>query len=228
MNNSGKPRLDREQMAAVAAGLLQPRWIVNLGVGIPTLASTYISPDSDILLTSENGLLGYGVLAPEGTEDIDVVNASVQYVTLQAGAAVVHHADSFAFIRSGHVDCTILGAYEVAMDGSFANWKTSNDEWSNLGGIGGAMDLVASAKNVFLVMQHTTNNGSPRLLKQCTLPLTAPAGTVTLIVTDIAILKPNGSGFDLLRLLPGWEVDDVKAMTGAPVVVSPEFAPLVM
>jgi len=228
MSQSGKSRLDREQMAAVAAGLLKPGWIVNLGVGIPTLASTYIPAEDDILLTSENGLLGYGVLASEGTEDIDVVNASVQYVTLREGAAVVHHADSFAFIRSGHVDCTILGAYEVAMDGSFANWKTSNDEWSNLGGIGGAMDLVAGAKNIFLVMQHTTNDGSPRLLKECGLPLTAPAGTVTLIITDIAILKPVGTGFELLRLVPGWDIEDIRAMTGAPVTVSPELEPLVV
>lgn len=228
MSQSGKPRLDREQMAAVAAGLLKPGWIVNLGVGIPTLASTYIQEDDDILLTSENGVLGYGLLAPEGTEDIDVVNASVQYVTLQPGAAIVHHADSFALIRSGHVDCTILGAYEVAMDASFANWKTANDQWSNLGGIGGAMDLVASAKNVFLVMQHTTHDGSPRLLKECSLPLTGPAGTVTLVITDVGILKPTGSGFELQRLVPGWDIEDVKAITGAPLTVSANLAPLVI
>lgn len=223
---SEKRRLDREQMAAVAAGLLEPGWNVNLGVGIPTLASTYIASDPSILLTSENGLLGYGVLAPEGTEDLDVVNASVQYVTLQEGASVVHHADSFAFIRGGHVDCTILGAYEVAQDGSFANWKTSNDEYSNLGGIGGAMDLVACAKNVYVVMQHTTRDGSPRLLQECTLPLTAPAGRVGLIVTDIGLFRPTGQGFELLRVVPGFEVDEVRDLTGAPLSVSPDLAPL--
>lgn len=219
-------RLDREQMAAVAAGLLESGWNVNLGVGIPTLASTYISSDPSILLTSENGLLGYGVLAPEGTEDLDVVNASVQYVTLQEGASVVHHGDSFAFIRGGHVDCTILGAYEVAQDGAFANWKTSNDEYSNLGGIGGAMDLVACAKNVYVVMQHTTRDGSPRLVQECTLPLTAPAGRVSLIVTDVGLFRPAGQGFELLGLVPGFEVDEVKAMTGAPLSVSPDLIPL--
>lgn len=226
MTTTEKPRLDREQMAAVAAGLLEPGWNVNLGVGIPTLASTYIAAQPDILLTSENGLMGYGVLAPEGLEDLDVVNASVQYVTLQDGAAVVHHADSFAFIRAGHVDCTILGAYEVAQDGSFANWKTSNDEWANLGGIGGAMDLVACAKNVYLVMQHTTRDGGPRLLAECTLPVTAPAGTVKRIITDIGLFRPTGDGFELLQLLPGWEVEDVRAVTGAPLTVSADLAPL--
>lgn len=215
-----KVRMDREQMAAIAAQRLQPGWIVNLGSGIPTLASSFLDFSSGVVLTSENGVIGYGILAPEGEEDLDVVNASAQFVSLNAGASILGHADSFALIRSGKVDCTVLGAYEVAADGSFANWKTSNDGFSNLGGIGGAMDLAACAKHVYLVMSHTTRTGEPRLIERCTLPLTGPAGTVGLVITDIAILRPTGAAFELLEMASGWTVAEIQAVTGAPVVVT--------
>src|SRR5690606_7983088 len=182
MTDEAKQPLTRDQMAAVLAQHIGSGWIVNLGIGIPTLVSNFLHPDQEITLHSENGVIGYGRVAGEGEEDPDTVNASaITAVTLDPGAAIVHHADSFAVIRRGMVDVTCLGAYEVAPDGSFANWKTTADEWSHLGGIGGAMDLAACAKQVYLALEHTTRDGQPRLLERCNLPVTAPTG-VTLVV----------------------------------------------
>ena len=214
--------LTRDQMGAVLAQRLEVGWIVNLGIGIPTLTSNFILDEQDITLTSENGVIGYGGLAAEGQEDPDIVNAGVQYATLNPGATIVHHADSFALIRRGMVDVTILGAYEVAPDGSFANWKTVDDGMPHMGGIGGAMDLAACAKQVFIAMEHTTRDGKPRLIEKCNLPVTAPRG-VTLVVTELGVIAVGDGRFTLEEHAPGVTVEEIKAATGAPLEVSPNL-----
>ncbi len=208
-------------MAAVIGRRLRPGSVVNLGIGIPTLASGYTREEDDILFTSENGVIGYGRVATPEEGDPDVWNAGGQQVTLVPGASFVHHADSFALIRSGRLDVTVLGAYEAAADGSFANWRLSNSAFDNLGGIGGAMDLVASAKEIWLAMEHTTREGKPRLLDACTLPVTSPRG-VTLVVTDIAVVAVRDGQFVLEEYAPGYTVEEVVSLTGAPLQVSPD------
>ncbi|GMU40226.1 MAG: succinyl-CoA--3-ketoacid-CoA transferase [Chloroflexota bacterium] len=218
-----KQPLNRDQMAAVLAQHLGDGWIVNLGIGIPTGVSNFLRPEQEIVLTSENGVIGYGRLAGAGEEDPDIVNASAtQSVTLNPGAAIVHHADSFALIRRGMVDVTCLGAYQVAPDGSFANWKTTNEEWNNLGGIGGAMDLAACSKQIYLALEHTTRDGEPRLMQKCSLPVTAPAG-VTLVVTNIAVVAVRDGKFILEQHAPGYTAEEIQAVTGAPLEISPNF-----
>ena len=223
MADEEKQPLTRDQMAAVLAQHIGSGWIVNLGIGIPTLVSNFLYPEQEITLHSENGVIGYGRVAGEGEEDPDTVNASaVTAVTLDPGAAIVHHADSFAVIRRGMVDVTCLGAYEVAPDGSFANWKTTDDEWAHLGGIGGAMDLAACAKQVYLAMEHTTRDGQPRLLEKCNLPVTAPSG-VRLVVTNLAVVAVRDGKFVLEQHAPGYSAEEIQAVTGAPLEVSPDF-----
>ena len=154
---SGTKGLTRQQMADRVAREFQDGWIVNLGVGIPTMCSNTDIGDRDITYHSENGVIGYGPVAAEGHEDLNLVNAGGQNVTLKPGAAVVHHADSFGVIRGGHIDATVMGAYQVAMTGDFANWKLKGQKG---GGIGGAMDLAACAKRVFIILEHVTRDGA--------------------------------------------------------------------
>jgi 3-oxoacid CoA-transferase len=217
--------LTRDQIAATIARYLEPGWVVNLGIGIPTLASNYLQPESNLLLTSENGVMGYGLVAPEGMEDLDVVNAGVDYVLLEPGASVVHHGDSFALIRSGRVDCVVLGAYEVGADGSFANWKAQTAGRPDLGGIGGAMDLAACSKRVFIAMEHTTADGRPRLVQTCTLPVTSPRG-VSLVITDLAVVAVKDGQFILLEHAPGYSFEDIQERTGAPLTAGPDLRPI--
>jgi 3-oxoacid CoA-transferase B subunit len=217
-----KQPLTRDQIGAVLRQRIPDGWIVNLGIGIPTLVSNFLGPDDDVTLTSENGVFGYGGIAAEGMEDPDLVNAGVQFCTLNPGGAIVHHADSFALIRSGRVDVTMLGAYEVALDGSFANWKTTNDGRADMGGIGGAMDLAACAKQVWVAMEHTTRDGRPRLVQQCSLPVTAPRG-VTLVVTELGVVAVRDGRFILEEHAPGYTLEDIAAVTGAPLEASPNL-----
>ena len=216
----GKRRLTRAEMAAVIAQRMQPGWIANLGIGIPTQASEFVDFNEGITLTSENGVIGYSRVAQPGAGDPDIVNAGGQQVNIVPGASFVHHADSFGLVRSGRLDVTVLGAYEAATDGSFANWRLSNAPWDNLGGIGGAMDLVARAKQIWLAMEHTTRDGKPRLLDRCSLPVTSPRG-VTLIVTDIAVISMKGGRFLLEEHAPGYTAAEIASLTGAPLDVSP-------
>ena len=216
-----KQPLNRDQIAAVLAAHIEDGWIANLGIGIPTGVSDFLRPDQEITLTSENGVIDYGRLARAGEGDPDLVNASaVQQVILNPGGSFVHHADSFAIIRRGMVDLTCLGSYQVAQDGSFANWKMTSEPWDNLGGIGGAMDLAACAKRIYLAMEHTTRDGQPRLLERCTLPVTAPSGVV-LVVTNLAVIAIRGGRFVLEQYAPGYTVEEIRAVTGAPLDVSP-------
>ncbi len=220
-DNTGKHRLTRDEIAEVIGQRLQPGMVANLGIGIPTLASSYVDASDGVTFTSENGVIGYGRLAAAGEGDPDIRNAGGQEVTLNPGGTFVHHADSFALIRSGRLDVTVLGAYEVAADGSFANWRLNSEPFDNLGGIGGAMDLVASAKEIWLAMEHTTRDGTSRLLERCNLPVTSPRG-VTLVVTDLAVVSVRNGRFMLEELAPGYTVDEVLAATGGPMDVSPD------
>ena len=197
----------------------QDEWIVNLGVGMPTLCSNYIDPDKEIIFHSENGVIGYGPIAPEGQEDRHLVNASGQHVTVRPGMAIIHHADSFALIRSGMVDVTVMGSYEVAENGDFANWRIPTNKG---GGIGGAMDLAACAKRVFIAMEHTTREGGPRLLKRCNLPVTAP-GVVTLVATDLGLFEVKSQGFKLLEHAPGWNPEEIQELTEAELIIADDL-----
>ncbi len=206
-----KPRLPRQAMCDRLAMEFQDEWIVNLGVGMPTLCSNYVDPDKELVFHSENGVIGYGPLAPAGQEDRHLVNAGGQNVTAVPGMAIVHHADSFALIRKGMVDVTVMGAYEVAENGDFANWRIPTRKG---GGIGGAMDLAACARRVFIAMEHCTREGQPRMLKRCTLPITAP-GAVTLVATDLGLFRVTPQGFELREHAPGWSPADIQELTEA-------------
>ena len=205
---------NRQQMADRIAQEFQDGWIVNLGVGMPTLCSNTDIGGRRIIYHSENGVIGYGPIAKPGHEDLNLVNAGGQNVTLLPGAAVVHHADSFAIIRSGRIDATVMGAYQVAQNGDFANWKVAGAKG---GGIGGAMDLAFCARRVFILLEHTTRSGEARLLERCTLPVTAP-GVVTLVATNYGLFEPAGEGFRVREIAPGVSLDVVRAATGAGLV----------
>jgi 3-oxoacid CoA-transferase B subunit len=210
-----KPKLERQAMCDRLAMEFQDGWIVNLGVGMPTLCSNYVDPNKDIIYHSENGVIGYGPLAPEGEEDPHLVNAGGQNVTSRPGMAIVHHADSFALIRGGMIDVTVLGAYEVSENGDFANWRIPTRKG---GGIGGAMDLAACAKRVFIAMEHTTRDGRPKLLHRCQLPITAP-GAAKLLATDLGLFEIGPAGFVLREYAPGWTPDEIQVLTEAKIVV---------
>ena len=211
----------RPEMAARLARDIPEGWCVNLGIGIPLLVSNFVK-GREVIFQSENGIIGMGGLQKPDELEPWLVNAGKQNVNLVTGASIVHHADSFAIIRSGRIDVTVLGAYEVASTGDFANWKVKGAKG---GGIGGAMDLAACAKNVFIIMEHATRNGSPRLLDACTIPVTA-RGAATLVVTNLGLFKPAGDAFELLEIAPGVSVEEIKAATGAPVKVPADLKPV--
>ncbi len=216
-----KPKLARQAMCDRLAMEFQDDWIVNLGVGMPTLCSNYVDPSKDIIFHSENGVIGYGPLAAEGKEDKHLVNAGGQNVTSKPGMAIVHHADSFALIRGGMIDVTVLGAYEVAENGDFANWRIPTRKG---GGIGGAMDLAACAKRVFIAMEHTTRDGKPRILKRCQLPITAP-GAAKLVATDLGLFEITPEGFTLREVAPGWTPDEIQSLSEATITVANDLKP---
>jgi 3-oxoacid CoA-transferase B subunit len=219
---SGEKGLSRQQMCNLLACEFADGWIVNLGVGIPTMCANADFGIRKITFHAENGVIGYGPMAEPGKEDSHLVNAGGQHVTLNPGAAIVHHADSFALIRAGRISVTVMGAYEVAENGDFANWKLSGAKG---GGIGGAMDLAACAQRVFIVMEHTTRDGSPRIVQKCSLPLTAP-GVVKMVATNFGIFSIAADGVTLKGIAPGLTVDEVKAATGCKLNV-PESLPVV-
>lgn len=193
-------------------------YYVNLGIGIPTLVANYIPKNISIMLQSENGLLGIGPFPTEENIDPDLINAGKQTITMQVGSALFSSADSFAMIRGEHVDLTILGAMEVSEQGDIANWKIPG---KMVKGMGGAMDLVASAKNIIVAMQHVSKDGKSKLLKQCTLPITG-IKCIKKIVTELAVINvlPNGGGFELIELAPGVSVQQVIDATEAPLRVT--------
>ncbi len=201
--------LDKNGIAKRIAQEVKDGYYVNLGIGIPTLVANFVRDDIDVEFQSENGVLGMGPFPFEGEEDADIINAGKQTITTLPGASFFDSATSFAMIRGQHVDLTILGAMEVAQNGDIANWKIPG---KMVKGMGGAMDLVASAENIIVAMLHTNRAGASKLLKQCTLPLTG-VGCVKKIVTNLAVLEVTPQGFKLLERAPGVSVEEIQKAT---------------
>jgi 3-oxoacid CoA-transferase B subunit len=203
----------RAQMAAKAAADIPEGWVVNLGIGIPTLIADQVPLEREVIFQSENGVLGMGPAPAAGEEDPWLINAGKQVVTLRPGGSFCHHADSFAMIRGGHIDLCVLGGFEVAENGDLANWATSENDTAPA--VGGAMDLAAGAKRLWVVMEHTTKDGRPKIVERCGYPLTAPA-CVTRVYTNLAVLDVvPGLGFVVRDVVPGLSLADLQAKSGA-------------
>ncbi|MCC6819056.1 MAG: CoA transferase subunit B [Bacteroidia bacterium] len=208
--------LSKEQIAKRIAIELKDGYYVNLGIGIPTLVANYIPEGVEVVLQSENGLLGMGPFPFEGEEDADLINAGKQTITTVPGSVFFDSAMSFGMIRAGKVDLTVLGAMEVNDRGDIANWKIPG---KMVKGMGGAMDLVASAKNIIVAMQHVNKAGESKLLKECTLPITG-IGCVKKVVTELGVFDINENGFELIEIAPGVSVEEVKSKTEGRLTIS--------
>jgi 3-oxoadipate CoA-transferase beta subunit len=207
--------LERDALAARLAQDIPEGWSVNLGIGIPTLVGNYVPPEREVIFHSENGILGMGPAPPPENINRWLINASSQYVTLRAGASYMSHSDSFALVRGGHLDLCVLGAFQVAENGDLANWARSEDD--NAPAIGGAMDLAAGARRIWVVMEHNTRGGEARLLRQCTYPLTAKACVVR-VYTELAVIDVTPQGFAVVDMVPGLSLEELQARTDAPLL----------
>ena len=205
-------RLTRDQIAARVARDIPEGAYVNLGIGLPTLVGNHLPADREVFLHSENGILGMGPAPGAGEEDWDLINAGKQPVTLRTGGAFFHHADSFAMMRGGHLDICVLGAFQVSAGGDLANWHTGGDA---IPAVGGAMDLAAGAKRVFVMMEHQTKSGESKIVERCTYPLTG-IGCVSTIYTDVAVIDVTRGGLVAREWIPSMSFDELRAITGAP------------
>ncbi|MFC1952703.1 3-oxoacid CoA-transferase subunit B [Chloroflexota bacterium] len=213
-----KTGLTKELMALRAVRELKDGMFVNLGIGLPTLISQFVSQDIEVVFHSENGILGYQSIDSDEEMDIDLVNAGLQPVKLLPGASVFNQADSFAMIRGGHLDLTILGAYQVSVDGDLANWMRPGE---TLGAIGGAMDLVGGTKKIMVLMQHIMPSGDPRIVTRCTYPITGKK-VVNFILTNLAFIEVSMQGLVLKETAPGLSVADIQSVTEPALIVSRE------
>ena len=216
--------LTRRQIAWRAAQDIPDGSYVNLGVGLPTLVANHVPAGREVIYHSENGILGMGPAPDEGNEDPDLINASKNPVTLVTGAAIFHTGDAFAMIRGGHIDVALLGAFQVSASGDIANWTTDAPEGTP--SVGGAMDLAAGARDVWVLMEHTTRDGAPRILDTCTYPLTAP-GVVKRIYTSLAVIAVTPDGLEVCEMLDGLNLAALQAQTEAPLVQGDDCVPLV-
>ena len=208
-------KLTREQIARRIAGDIPDGAYVNLGIGMPTLVANHLPRDREIILHSENGILGMGPAPAKGAEDWDVINASKEPVTLLTGGAYFHHTDSFAMMRGGHLDIAVLGAFQVSVDGDLANWHTG--EPGAIPAVGGAMDLAVGAKHVWVMMEHVTKTGEPKIVPRCSYPLTG-IGVVKRIYSDLAVIEVSPRGLVASRLVPGLSFDELQRLTGVPLL----------
>ena len=211
--------LDRNDIARRAAQELENGFYVNLGIGMPTLVANHVPEDMTVWLQSENGLLGMGPAPAEGGADPELINAGKRHVTANPGSAYFHHADSFAMIRGGHLDLSVLGAMQISQQGDLANWSTGKP--GAIPAVGGAMDLVAGVKQVFVMTQHCTKTGDPKLVESCSYPLTGRR-VVDRVYTDLAVIDITSEGFRVVELCPGIEFEMVEERTGAPLLPASE------
>ena len=212
-------KLSRRQLAWLAANEIPDGAYVNLGIGIPTLCADHMPSDKEVLLHSENGVLGFGPRPEEGEEDLDLVNAGKQPITMLKGGSYFVHSDAFAMIRGGHIDIAMLGAFEVSENGDLANWTTNNPTFPP--GVGGAMDLAAGAKQVWALTEHITRDGKPKIVKNCSYPLTS-SGCVKRIFTDLAIIDVSDAGLTVIGMMDGLSLEELQAITEPALVLSPE------
>lgn len=216
--------LTRHQIAWRAAQDLSDGAYVNLGIGIPTLTASYVPADREVIFHSENGVLGLGPKPRPGEEDENLIDAGKNLTTLVTGGCYVHHADAFLMIRGGHLDVSLLGAFEVSAAGDLANWTTEDPSFPP--GVGGAMDLAVGAREIRVLMEHTSKKGEPRILNRCTLPLTAP-GVVKRIYSNLAVIDVTGEGLIVREMVPGLDLDRLQALTEPPLRLAPDASQLV-
>ncbi len=210
-------RRTREEMASRVAADINEGMVVNLGIGLPTLVANFLSPDREVILHSENGILGMGPAPAPGEEDFDLINAGKLPVTLLPGGAFFHHGDSFAMMRGGHLDVCVLGAFQVSATGDLANWHTGAPD--AIPAVGGAMDLAIGARHVYVLMEHTTKKGEPKIVERCSYPLTGVA-CVERIYTDLAVMDVTPQGLVVIEMIDGLSLQELSRLTAAPLRLS--------
>ena len=215
MNIQSAQRWIRDEMARRVAQDIPDGAVVNLGIGLPTLVANHLPSSLELMMHSENGVIGFGPAPAQGQEDYDLINAGKQPVTLLPGGCFFHHADSFAMMRGGHLDICVLGAFQVSAKGDLANWHTGAPD--AIPAVGGAMDLAVGARKTYVMMEHVTKQGLPKIVPECTCPLTG-VGCVSRIYTDVTVLDVTPEGLRIVEMAPGWTLKALQAITGAPLL----------